>query len=360
MPTVKSKVLALGIYVIDVKPIPPCKRNNREVHLDYLKHLKKSVATLREIVEEAKVEKPLDSSLTSACLYTNNSQELVEYVIGPSLNDFNKGDKQIPSTPVTRKKRVTFSDPCETSTNNTLTHVKQQTMNKTNELVIPSTGVKGATAASGQFCDFDLEVAFRKHSCYVPDTDDVELIKGSRGSNLYTISVEDMMNTGPAPTFMMPGQISSGLIPNRVPAAPYVPPTNKDLEILFQPMFDEYIEPPRIERSFSPTLAVLFLVDSASTPSSTTIDQDAPSLSHSPSSSTIQSLNSHKGVTAGSTTIANNPFAPIDNDPFVNMFAPEHTSEASSSGDVSFAESTHVTQPNHHLGKWRKDHVKPT
>nr|GFA96625.1 integrase, catalytic region, zinc finger, CCHC-type, peptidase aspartic, catalytic [Tanacetum cinerariifolium] len=47
----------------------------------------------------------------------------------------------------------------------------------------------------GQFCDSDLEVAFRKHSCYVRDTDGVELIKGSRGSNLYTISVEDMIKT---------------------------------------------------------------------------------------------------------------------------------------------------------------------
>ncbi|GKE20213.1 integrase, catalytic region, zinc finger, CCHC-type containing protein, partial [Tanacetum coccineum] len=46
-----------------------------------------------------------------------------------------------------------------------------------------------------QFCDSDLEVAFRKHSCYVRDTDGVELIKGSRGSDLYTISVEDMMKS---------------------------------------------------------------------------------------------------------------------------------------------------------------------
>nr|GEZ46687.1 integrase, catalytic region, zinc finger, CCHC-type, peptidase aspartic, catalytic [Tanacetum cinerariifolium] len=49
----------------------------------------------------------------------------------------------------------------------------------------------------GKLCDFDLEVAFRKHSCYVRDTYDVELIKGSRGSNLYTISVEDMMKSSP-------------------------------------------------------------------------------------------------------------------------------------------------------------------
>nr|GFB36930.1 integrase, catalytic region, zinc finger, CCHC-type, peptidase aspartic, catalytic [Tanacetum cinerariifolium] len=39
----------------------------------------------------------------------------------------------------------------------------------------------------GQFCDFDLEVTLKKHSCYVHNTDGVELIKGSRGSNLYTI-----------------------------------------------------------------------------------------------------------------------------------------------------------------------------
>nr|GFB87652.1 integrase, catalytic region, zinc finger, CCHC-type, peptidase aspartic, catalytic [Tanacetum cinerariifolium] len=49
----------------------------------------------------------------------------------------------------------------------------------------------------GQFCDSDLEVAFREHYCFVRDTDGVELIKGSRESNLYIISVEDMMKSSP-------------------------------------------------------------------------------------------------------------------------------------------------------------------
>ncbi|GJU57058.1 retrovirus-related pol polyprotein from transposon TNT 1-94 [Tanacetum coccineum] len=49
----------------------------------------------------------------------------------------------------------------------------------------------------GQFCDSDLEVAFRKYSCYVRNEDGVDLLKGSRGSNLYTISVEDMMKSSP-------------------------------------------------------------------------------------------------------------------------------------------------------------------
>ncbi|GJR58913.1 integrase, catalytic region, zinc finger, CCHC-type containing protein [Tanacetum coccineum] len=46
-----------------------------------------------------------------------------------------------------------------------------------------------------QFCDSDLVFSFRKHLCYVRDTNSVELIKGSCGSNLYTILVEDMMKS---------------------------------------------------------------------------------------------------------------------------------------------------------------------
>nr|GEU81400.1 integrase, catalytic region, zinc finger, CCHC-type, peptidase aspartic, catalytic [Tanacetum cinerariifolium] len=49
----------------------------------------------------------------------------------------------------------------------------------------------------GKFCDSILEVAFRKHSSYVRNKDGVDLLKGSRGSNMYTISVEDMMKSSP-------------------------------------------------------------------------------------------------------------------------------------------------------------------
>ncbi|GJR91959.1 retrovirus-related pol polyprotein from transposon TNT 1-94 [Tanacetum coccineum] len=49
----------------------------------------------------------------------------------------------------------------------------------------------------GQFCDSDLELAFRKHTCFVIDLDGVDIIKGSHGTNLYTISVEDMMRSSP-------------------------------------------------------------------------------------------------------------------------------------------------------------------
>ncbi|GJZ02182.1 retrovirus-related pol polyprotein from transposon TNT 1-94 [Tanacetum coccineum] len=582
---VKLRVLALGKYAIDVEPITPRNRNNKEVNLDYLKHLKESIETIREIVEEAKVVQIVLLYLDSGCSkhMTGDHSRLKNFMkkfIGTVRfrNDhfgaiIGYGDYVIGDSVISRVYYVE--------------------------------GLGHNMFSVGQFCDSDLEVAFRKHSCYVRDTDGVELIKGSRGSNLYTISFEDMMkfspicllfkasknkswlwhrclnnlnfgtindlarkdlvrglprlkfekdylcsacqlgkskkhthkpktkntnlevlytlhmdlcglmrvqtingkkyilviiddysrftwvrffrskdetpeviikflkqiqvglnktiryirtdngielvnkdltayyervgifhqktalmflwaeamatscytqnrslihtlhnktpyelvhdkklgltffrvfgalcypindsedlgklqltadigiflteqmapvqlNTGPAPTFLMHGQISLGLVPNSVLAAPYVPPTNKDLEILFQPMFDEYLEPPRVERPVYPAPAVSVPVNSDGTPSSTTIDQDAPSPSHSPSSSGSQSPSLQQSVAAGSTIIEDNPFAPVDNNPFINVFAPEPSFKASSSEDVSSTESTHVTQPHHHLGK---------
>ncbi|GKA32613.1 hypothetical protein Tco_0718980 [Tanacetum coccineum] len=43
---------------------------------------------------------------------------------------------------------------------------------------------------------------------------------------------------------LTPGYISSGLVQNLVSSTPYVPPSKKDYEILFQPLFDEYFNPP--------------------------------------------------------------------------------------------------------------------
>ncbi|GJR40403.1 retrovirus-related pol polyprotein from transposon TNT 1-94 [Tanacetum coccineum] len=49
----------------------------------------------------------------------------------------------------------------------------------------------------GQFCDSDLEVAFRKHTCFIHDLDGVDLLKGSKGSNLYTMSMDNLLLSSP-------------------------------------------------------------------------------------------------------------------------------------------------------------------
>nr|GEW11250.1 hypothetical protein [Tanacetum cinerariifolium]GEW68943.1 hypothetical protein [Tanacetum cinerariifolium] len=120
---VKPKVLAPGKYVIDVEPIVPRLRNNREAHLDYLRHLKESVETVRDIIEEAKVVRPLDNS--------------------------HQRDKKHAPAPLTRKKQVTFAEQCDKSHSNTHKHVVKLTNHKTNVYVPPSTGVNRCTDASG-------------------------------------------------------------------------------------------------------------------------------------------------------------------------------------------------------------------
>nr|GEW48767.1 copia protein [Tanacetum cinerariifolium] len=595
-----------------------------------------------KITQEAKVERPLDRSGASACLYTKHSKELLEYVIGTCPKDFNKRDKKQATTPLNKKKQVTFANQCETSNTNTQKHVEKQITQQTNDLVLPSTRVDSCTNASrskprsntkknrispaksvnkktvedhsrtnkshlqkpncvdssissnrtiinlnsdsvcktcnkcfisanhdmcvikylnsvnapssaknvvhkvkqfwkpkhvkqvwkatgtllttvgyqwkptgriftlgeqcpltrfthpkvvsakqpenvstsrtddplvfglkllktydsgllsaqefrekvhrdrytmwkdwdticflvGQFYDFDLEVSLRKHSCYVRDTDGVELIKGSRGSSLYTISVEEMMKSSPICLLSKASKTKSWLWHRRLnhlnfdtindlerkdlvrglprlkqkllllPVTPktdlsftivrtkpymscedlgklqptadigifigYAPsrkgyriynkrtrhkfrartksgscstlctPTNKHMEILFQPMFDEYLEPPRVDRPVSPASAVPVHVNLAGTPSSTTIDQNAPSPSHSPSSSALQSPCLHQGVAGESNLMDENSFATVDKDPFINIFAPKPDSAASSSGDTSSANSTYA------------------
>ncbi|GKE19325.1 retrovirus-related pol polyprotein from transposon TNT 1-94 [Tanacetum coccineum] len=121
-------------------------------------------------------------------------------------------------------------------------------------------------------------------------------------------------------------------------------------------MFNEYLEPPCGERLVPPAPAAQVPVNSTGIPSSTTIDQDTPFPSHSPSSSALQYPSLHQGVAAESPLMEDNPFAPIDNDHFINVFPPEPRSEASSSGDLSSTESPYVSQTIHHLRKWSKDH----
>nr|GEV85977.1 putative ribonuclease H-like domain-containing protein [Tanacetum cinerariifolium] len=49
----------------------------------------------------------------------------------------------------------------------------------------------------GQFCDSDLEVAFRQHTCFVRNLEGVDLLTGSQGNNLYTLSLQDIMASSP-------------------------------------------------------------------------------------------------------------------------------------------------------------------
>nr|GEU34174.1 integrase, catalytic region, zinc finger, CCHC-type, peptidase aspartic, catalytic [Tanacetum cinerariifolium] len=295
---VKPQVLTRAKHAIDVEPIVPCLRNNKDAHLDYLRHLKESVETIRDIIEKSKVVRPQDRSIVSACRYTKHSQELLEYAIGTCPQGSQQRAKQLAYTPFIRKKQVTIAKPFDRQ-DRVKSYPKaggsQPKSNPRTNRISPAKGVNklpvedqprtnkshlrttnrvdssshlnrtvvqivlwyldssclkhmmgdrsrllnfikkfietvrfgndhfGAIIGYGdyvigesvisrlyyverlghnlfsvrQFCDSDLEVAFQKHSYYIRDMDSVDLIKGSRGSNLYTILVEDMMKSSP-------------------------------------------------------------------------------------------------------------------------------------------------------------------
>nr|GFC58183.1 integrase, catalytic region, zinc finger, CCHC-type, peptidase aspartic, catalytic [Tanacetum cinerariifolium] len=52
-------------------------------------------------------------------------------------------------------------------------------------------------AILGQFCDSDLEVAFRRNACFVRNLEGVDLLKGDRSTNLYTINLHEMAFASP-------------------------------------------------------------------------------------------------------------------------------------------------------------------
>ncbi|GJY56461.1 integrase, catalytic region, zinc finger, CCHC-type containing protein [Tanacetum coccineum] len=84
---------------------------------------------------------------------------------------------------------------------------------------------------------------------------------------------------GPELHSMTPATSSSGLDPNTISQQPCIPPNRDDLDYLFQPMFDEYCNPPSIAVILVQDDAAPRAVVLADSPVSTSIDQDAPSTS---------------------------------------------------------------------------------
>ncbi|GJR11455.1 retrovirus-related pol polyprotein from transposon TNT 1-94 [Tanacetum coccineum] len=263
-----------------------------------------------------------------------------------------------------------------------------------------------------QFCDSNLEIAFRKDICFVLNLESVDLLTGSRGTNLYTLSIGDMMksspicllskasktkavfvfakkhltasdvlpvrrgqtvriyapakkayriynrrtrrimetihvnfdeltmmaseqtSSGPILHEMNLGTPSSGLVPHPPSLTHFVPPTRIDWDTQFQPLIDEYFNPPSSVDHHVLEAAAPEHVVSTSLPSSTSVDQDAPS-----------SKEDHDIEVAH-----------MDNNPYFGLSIPEPSSEESSSHVVTLNNGHSVNQPPEHNSKWTKDH----
>nr|GEW75125.1 putative reverse transcriptase domain-containing protein [Tanacetum cinerariifolium] len=91
------KVSVCNKYAIDVEPIPPRQRNNRNVQQGYLNRLKDTLDTLREIVEEARRNKTSDNSLEYACVkQLNEPKTNVPTIPFTGVNSVTKASRSPP------------------------------------------------------------------------------------------------------------------------------------------------------------------------------------------------------------------------------------------------------------------------
>nr|GEU40955.1 uncharacterized mitochondrial protein AtMg00810-like [Tanacetum cinerariifolium] len=137
---------------------------------------------------------------------------------------------------------------------------------------------------------------------------------------------------------------SSRLVPNSVSQQACIPPNRDDLDHLFQPMFDEYFNPPLIvvtpvqeaDASIVVVLADSFVL--------TSIDQNAPSTS-------ITSTQEQKHSPDISQGFEKSPKTPTFHDaPLYESLHKDSTSQGLSSN----VRQTHTAYD--HLGRWTKDH----
>ncbi|GKB95729.1 retrovirus-related pol polyprotein from transposon TNT 1-94 [Tanacetum coccineum] len=252
---------------------------------------------LREIVEQGKSQNPLNESLDSASSMSYaNSEPLCVKCNGCMLSDNHDLcvlDFINDVNARTKSKSVKKSS-------------KRKIGNVTISRVYYVEGLGHNLFSVGQFCDSNLEVAFRQHTCFIRNLEGVDLLTGSRGNNLYTLSLRDMMSSSPICLLSKASKIVAS-----EPAA------------------------------------------STGSPSSTIVDQDAPSPSNSQTTPKTQYLIIPNDVEEYNHDL---DVAHMNNNPFFGISIPENDSEASSSSDV-IPTVVHTATPNsEHVTKWTKDH----
>ncbi|GJR18771.1 hypothetical protein Tco_0967298 [Tanacetum coccineum] len=119
-----ATTISPGMFMLDLVPMPPRLLQNREVHIDYLRHTQEQANTLREIVEQAKAKQPLDREL-----------------------DFAYNTKKVVVAPMNNIKKVRFDEPLTSLSN--IKQVESPNTSDSNTPVLSSTGVKCSTSICG-------------------------------------------------------------------------------------------------------------------------------------------------------------------------------------------------------------------
>ncbi|GJV10588.1 retrovirus-related pol polyprotein from transposon TNT 1-94 [Tanacetum coccineum] len=203
----------------------------------------------------------------------------------------------------------------------------------------------------GQFCDSNLGVAFRQHTCFIRNLEGVDLLTGSRGNNLYTLSLGDITASSPICLLSKASKTKSWLWHRRLSHLNFgainhlarhglvrgLPKLKFENDHLCSACaMGKIKKKPHKPKSKDTNQEKLYLLhisssepaDCNSFTSSTTVDQDAPCCSNSQTTSETQSPVIPNDVEEDNHDL---DVAHMNNDPFFGILIPENDYEASSS-----------------------------
>nr|GFA84615.1 integrase, catalytic region, zinc finger, CCHC-type, peptidase aspartic, catalytic [Tanacetum cinerariifolium] len=220
------------LLMVDVAPLVLKLRKNRTAHTDYIRHTQDEAATLREIVERVILVSSASGSMSQDNTKKNRirrtqrkakKNKIEDHLrnLKSSLNKKSVVDSKANSSVVQivlwyldsgcskhmtddRSQLINFVQKFLGTVKFGNDHVEKimgygdyQIRNVTISRVYYVEGLGHNLFSVGQFCDSDLEVAFHQHTCFIRNLDGVDLLTGSRGNNLYTLSLQDMMASSP-------------------------------------------------------------------------------------------------------------------------------------------------------------------
>ncbi|GJR48892.1 retrovirus-related pol polyprotein from transposon TNT 1-94 [Tanacetum coccineum] len=219
---------------------------NREAHIDYLKYTQEQADIIQGILEQDKAKQPLDNALDFACRtfpIVGNSCPLTRITSAnvvppkkttshsvetqkPELKVYSKKPKNVKNVGSSKKAKIVESKNVVQIVlcSKHMTGNRSQLMNFVSKFlgtvrfendhiarimgygdyqlgnitisrVYYVEGLGHSLFSVGQFSDVDLEVAFRKNTCFIRNLEGDDLLSGSRDTNLYTISLDDMLKT---------------------------------------------------------------------------------------------------------------------------------------------------------------------
>ncbi|GJR93045.1 hypothetical protein Tco_0265219 [Tanacetum coccineum] len=143
-----NATIAPGMFKLDIEPISPRLKNNRDAHEVYIEKTIEYTDTLRRFVESARTQNPSEPLLESTCMFTKHVQELLVYVSKTCPCLPKPSGKLVVVTPMNKDKRVRFVEPV-TSLKNIPKQTDSLKTKHSNKPLLTSIGVKPTASASG-------------------------------------------------------------------------------------------------------------------------------------------------------------------------------------------------------------------